>query len=260
MNDINDFKGKRFGALTVVGLDPDYIGKTYNANHWIFVCDCGNSISRAPSRVLNGHTKSCGCRKLKSAYVHGCANDAFYHTWWSMMQRCYNKEHHNYLNYGDRGISVCEEWHNVEVFVAWAHATNPSRKGGMSLERKDVNGIYCPENCTWVSYKDQANNRRSNVTYTINGETKTFTQWCDYYEISSEVVWQRINKLGWTITEAFATPPRSKNKKIRLVEIGGITKSVTDWCKHYRVHPSTVYSRIKGGYTIEEAIVMSKKD
>lgn len=260
MNSINDYLGKKLGFLTVVGLDPTYEGKTYNSNHWLFACECGNVISRAPSRVISGHTKSCGCKKRKSAYVHGMYNSVFYHTWWSMMQRCYNKNHHNYARYGMRGISVCAEWHDVSAFVAWAESTNPHHISGMTLERKNFNGNYCPENCTWASAKEQANNRRNNALYTFDGQTKTLSEWCNVYNIDPSVVIQRIKTLGWDHRSAFVTPVNTQSKKFRIVEIDGESRSVSAWCRLFGISTSLVYSRIKRGMDIVEAITRPKKE
>lgn len=206
---IDDYIGKKINSLVVVGKDTS--NKHYNANRWIFRCDCGKEFSDCPCRVLSGHKKSCGCQKGKASLVHGCNGDEFYPTWWGMMRRCYNKSSHNYDRYGGRGITVCEEWHNPIVFIEWARKTIGHKIPGYTLDRKDNNLGYSPENCQWVSAKSQARNRRSNRLETINGETKTLSEWCELYGIRNETVHQR-EKRGIPFLEALTTPVRSKAK------------------------------------------------
>ena len=170
VNNIADYQGKKLWNLTVVGLDPEYIGKTYNANKWLFRCDCGNLFSESPSRVLSGHKKSCGCRKKNKKRTHGAAADPFYHTWWSMMQRCYNPKHHNYHRYGKRGISVCEEWHDPAVFVEWARNTAGEKNPNITIDRVNNNKGYSPDNCRWATKVEQSNNRRNTLVVEYNGE------------------------------------------------------------------------------------------
>lgn len=202
---ISEYLGQKIWNVTVIGVDPEYVGKTYNANHWLFQCDCGNTFSASPSRVISGHKKSCGCRKLAGTKTHGCNGDEFYPTWYAMMQRCHNPSHHKYKDYGARGISVCEEWKSPKAFIEWARATIGSKKPGYTLDRYDNNSDYSPENCHWATPTEQARNRRSNRIVTLKGESKPFKVWCDEFGISDAAVRQRL-KLGWAYEDAFMTP------------------------------------------------------
>lgn len=201
--DITNFIGKKYGSLTVVSVDPQ--NNHFNSNKWIFSCDCGNVISHFPSRVLSGHTKSCGCQKGKSALKHGLNSNEFYPTWWGMMRRCYNPENHNYSRYGGRGIAVCSAWHDPAVFIDWARSTIGKKENGISLDRIDNNLGYSPENCRWVSAVQQANNRRSNSLEYLDGEAKTLSEWCKIYGISPETVRAR-QKRGMSFKDALSSP------------------------------------------------------
>ena len=259
MKNANDYVGSKFGNLTVIGVDPAYVRKTYNSNHWLFKCDCGTVVSESPSRVLNGHKKSCGCRKITRITKHGCYNDPFYHIWWSMMRRCYNTNNHNYKRYGGRGIKVCDEWQDVESFVAWAHLTYNSTQHQKTLDRIDNNKGYSPENCKWSTPKEQSNNRRNTVTFTINNVTKPLSEWCDEYNMPISVVGSRIRVMGWSIEKALTTPITYPTDRSSIVEINGEQRTIKDWCEYYGIARNTVYGHVRRGMDLVSAITTPLK-
>lgn len=135
----------------------------------------------------------------------------WYGSYKSMMDRCYRETASNYPMYGGRGISVCEEWHNIEAFGSWAE--NNGFQKGLSLERIDVNGNYCPDNCTWATPKQQANNRRNTIFLEWNGERKSIHQWADELGVSASTLSNRYY-LGWS-TEEILTLSVSRRKPRR---------------------------------------------
>lgn len=104
-------------------------------------------------------------------------NKPWYGTYKSMMERCYRKNNASYHRYGGRGIEVCDEWHDIEKFEKWVISSG--YKKGMSIERKDVNGCYCPGNCCWATPKEQANNRWNTLFVEFCGEKHTITEWAE---------------------------------------------------------------------------------
>jgi len=93
-----------------------------------------------------------------------------------MKRRCYDPNAKGYHRYGGRGIEVCDEWRdNVDAFVQWAEANGYQR--GLEIDREDNDGNYTPENCRWVTKIENVNNKGNNVNITVDGITKTLTQW-----------------------------------------------------------------------------------
>ena len=128
--------------------------------------------------------------------------------WKSIRQRCSNKNRADYASYGGRGIKVCDEWlHNFQAFYDWAMANGYHE--GLSIDRIDVDGNYCPENCRWISMAAQQRNKRNSRCFCINGETKTLREWSQQYNVNNKTVSSRL-KYGWSIEEALGIVPRSQ--------------------------------------------------
>ena len=119
-----------------------------------------------------------------------------YNTWNKMIQRCYDSSDDRYEDWGGRGIKVCNRWrHSFANFLS-----DMGRRpiGKTSIDRKENNKDYTPENCRWANYTEQNNNRRDNVKATIDGITKTVSEWCVIYDLKISSVFDRINKRGWS--------------------------------------------------------------
>ena len=128
--------------------------------------------------------------------------DRLYNVWCAMKERCYNPRNKSYERYGARGISVCEEWRkDFSVFAEWAESHG--YEYGLTIDRIDGNGNYCPENCRWVTPAQQNRNYSRNHMITYNGETKCLADWADQYGINRATMYLRI-KRGKDLDEVFS--------------------------------------------------------
>lgn len=130
-------------------------GSKERRRYGLYKCGhCGEEFKAKTTRIKSGVIKSCGC--LVGEY-HGMKKHRFYATYRNMMKRCYTKSDPSYKDYGERGISVCEEWQDIIKFVAWADSTYIE---GYTLDRIDNAGNYEPSNCRWADATTQAINQR----------------------------------------------------------------------------------------------------
>lgn len=173
--------GERYGKLVIID--------EFRLNGQIYAtcrCDCGNICKRNMNslRVTN-YFHSCGC-EIRWSGTHGMSKSKEHKAWRHIKERCLNQNSKNYNIYGGRGISMCDRWKDsFENFYADMGAC-PSPKH--SIDRINVNGDYCPENCRWATHTEQMRNRRNSVYIEYRGEKKTIPEWAELFGISSHTI------------------------------------------------------------------------
>lgn len=221
---IKDLTGQKFGKLTVLGISGR---NKYNALIWMCKCDCGNYADVLSRSLITGHTKSCGCikgyKQVKhntEIKYHGGSNIRLYHVWVDMKQRCINPNKSNYVWYGAKGISVCDEWKDFEKFKEWAYENGYDDKapvGYCTLDRIDNDKDYEPQNCRWVSMAEQNRNKSYHRYVEYHGEKYTVTQLADKVGMNKDTLVYRLNA-NWSVEDAVNKPIKRKNCGCRMVE------------------------------------------
>ena len=207
---VTDLTGQVFWKWTVIGpyrKRRDKDGRLWT--DWLCRCYCGTEKWIEKNELLTGHSKQCIRHKGEHNLKHGMAGNKrigtthpMFRVWSTMKDRCIRPNTHNFNRYGGRGIRVCERWMEFANFLLDMGQTY---QYGLTLERKDNNGDYCPSNCRWATRKEQANNRRSNRLIEINGTVKNLSQWSEQNGISCDVVRYREKK-GLSTEKAITLP------------------------------------------------------
>ncbi|MET3700168.1 hypothetical protein SAMN05877753_1233 [Bacillus oleivorans] len=163
-----DISGQKFGMLTAIKRVGKSAGRV---SIWLCKCDCGNEYETIISRLRNGTTTSCGCKKRVDNPV---SNERLFRIWQSMRQRCNNPNANYYELYGGRGIKICPDWDKYKAFKEWA--LNNGYEEHLTIDRINNNEGYKPNNCRWVTMKEQQSNKNNNVFVKYNGEKITLAE------------------------------------------------------------------------------------
>ena len=218
MGSFEDLTGKRFGRLVVIdraeNLKP-------GVTRWNCVCDCGNKVTTNRTALVSGRSKSCGCLHKETAAKQGSASakhgeggkTRLYRVWTNMKTRCQNPKNKNFERWGARGITVCDEWRDSFLaFRDWAN--NNGFEESLSLDRIDNNKGYSPDNCRWVTAKDQARNTRKNRIIEYNGQSKCLSEWSEELGIHINTLINRLKHLS--VEEAFTRPIYGAEERDRV--------------------------------------------
>lgn len=173
---------------------------------------CGTEKEIRRAEVKRGQI-SCGCR-IHEARVHGHGRRGKVtpelRAWKGMRSRCHNRNSQDYRHYGGRGIVVCDRWRDsFENFLA----DMGPRPGPMhTVDRKDNDGPYSPENCRWATKLEQMGNTRRNRNFTFGGKTQCLRRWAAELGVGYDTLYQRVCRAGWSVERAFTTPAVRQSK------------------------------------------------
>jgi hypothetical protein len=201
--------GKKYGRLNIsaIIIKPHYFDNR-PTKFAVCICDCGKECNKVLAELKRGHSRSCGCLHSEELALrnskHGLSKHPLYYIWRGIVDRCCNPNDSAYKFYGQRGITICDEWRNdFLVFYHWC--LDNGWKKGLQTDRINTYGCYEPSNCRFVTSKENNNNRRNNVLFTVNNETKTLSQWSETSKIEASIIRKRI-KRGWSIENAIYKP------------------------------------------------------
>lgn len=169
--------GKKYKSLTVLDeyeLIPQ-VQRRGTKTKWKVRCDCGNEFFIFREALFKRKINFCdNCRPVAKR------DTRLYHIYHGIKQRCFNSKCPGYEHYGGRGITICEEWLNsYETFRDWSLEHGYKERCGLSIDRIDNDGDYCPENCQWITIGE--NSAKSNI-----GKQQVFTKLDYIYAISPD--------------------------------------------------------------------------
>lgn len=211
----SDFTSDTTNRLTSLG--PVFLLPEGNKRRafQVFECSCGTVTITQVKKVNSGHTKSCGCLQseitTKRSTKHGEATRKYkspeYVVFQGMIQRCTDSNCPKYKNYGGRGITICDRWREPsgQGFLNFLADMGRRPPECTSIDRKNNDGDYCPENCRWATSEEQGNNTRKNRYLESNGVRQTLAQWGRQLGCNPQVIASRISR-GWSVHEAVTIP------------------------------------------------------
>ena len=188
--------GKRLGRLVVV--------ERYPWGQCLCRCDCGVEKTFYRASLLRG-AESCGCLRADGRRSHGKSKTSEYNVYKMMLQRCYNPNHDSYVNYGERGIGVCERWRGRGGFENFLADMGPRPSRRHMVERKDNDSGYSPENCVWAVPATQMRNTRRTVHVTYAGRTMCVTDWAKEIGVPATTLAYRVRH--WPLEKAMRKIP-----------------------------------------------------
>ena len=199
-----DLSGNKYNRWQVI----DYAGRSY----WNCLCECGVKRKVYGANLKNNKSLSCGCHVIDVNTKHGMSRTKVYAIWEGMKARCLNPSSSYWHRYGGRGIKVCDRWMSFENF--FADMGNPPTNEH-SLGRIDNDGNYEPDNVRWETLEQQNNNKVLSHKVTIDGVTKTLTQWAQENGLKPSTVMSRVS-YGWDDIDAVTVPSKRGQKYRKL--------------------------------------------
>ena len=223
--------GRPRRTSTYPGLEPGtkhyrltVVGPGSSKSRLSCLCECGTSVDVRIVAIRTNHQKSCGCLRAEGGsdirigadsilYKHGYSRTMpEYKVWTAMLQRCHNPNNAFYPEYGGRGIFVCDSWRTS--FVDFINSIGRRPPGDYSIGRIDNDRGYSHENVRWETRRQQQNNRRVSKYITMDGVTKTLTEWSRDLDLSTGAILGRLRR-NWSIKDALTRPTSHRGRPRR---------------------------------------------
>ena len=194
--------GLRFGRWLVLDQSENTWSRKWNCR-----CDCGTTRAVNGRALRSGKTKSCGClaREMMIRHGHASKKTGTYTCWYSMIQRCTNKNYKQFSDYGGRGIGLCDEWRSFACFLA----DMGERPAGLTLDRIDNSGGYNKQNCRWATRAQQQRNTRRNKFVMIDGRPVMMMDVARGRGLCVTTVRVRLHR-GWSMERALEIGDRGR--------------------------------------------------
>lgn len=203
-----DRTGQKFNKLTCLSWE-----RSNGHIYWICRCDCGNITKVRSCNLTSGAVKSCGCLSEHVNMVHGMSHTRIHGIWSCMKNRCYYEKNDNYMNYGGRGITICDEWLGTQGFINFMNwSYSHGYKDNLTIDRIDNEKGYSPDNCRWITQKEQMQNVRYNRRVSLNGVSYTVSQLASKYGIKYATLRARLER-GWSVEESVELKPHIRGHK-----------------------------------------------
>lgn len=208
-----DLTGRTFHYWTVTGLSHRAPGSVL---YWKCRCQCGTERAVFGGDLKRGTSVSCGCYVVEAAIArlttHGMTGHPAYQCYMTIKERCLNANNPGFYLYGGRGITISDHW--LISFQNFWEDMGPTWKKGLSIERKEVNGDYEPNNCIWATSREQGNNRRTNHIIDTPKGPMNVTMAAEEFGISRVTIFSRL-RYGWSGPSLVAPVDTSKRKRSR---------------------------------------------
>lgn len=177
----------------------------------------------------------------------------------AMKSRCYNHKNTQYKDYGGRGVKLCDEWNDrkkkgymTKGFISFKEwALTHGYQDNLTIDRIDVNKGYSPDNCRWVTLKEQANNKTNNHFVTYKGKTQSLKKWAEELDLNYNTIRQRLNQYHFSVEKTFEI---KDNLRLKMIEYNGKKQSLSAWCKELKLNYDKVKQRLnKLNWSVEKS-------
>lgn len=253
MSRIKDLTGQRFERLVVI----ERANNTKKGQaRWLCRCDCGKICVVDGAHLRHGKIKSCGClskeNTINRSTKHGMKKRAnpniLYYTWQNIKRRCLTPSNTHYHEYGERGITICDEWRDdFEAFYNYVSKLEHFGEDGYTLDRINNNGNYEPGNVRWATRKEQTRNRRSTIKVKYCGELISLKEAAERSGLNYDALRERYRK-GLREDELFAP----LFQRFIFIEYGGEQVTLKEAARRAGIYYSTLLGRYKKGIRGED--------